>query len=70
MTKITVVTSDCQGCSDASKEEGLQVVLIGDYGTKCQTNPLDNVEIKDYAPGNTAIFDGEPGDGDDDALGH
>jgi hypothetical protein len=71
VTKITVVTADCQGCSVLSKEDGLRVVLIGDYGTECQTNALDNVEVRDYTAGNTAVFDGEPElDGDDDGLGH
>ena len=71
MTKITVTTSDCEGCGQGVKEGGLSVLLIGDYGTECQSNGLDNLELRDYAFGNTAVFDGEPElDGDDDGLGH
>ena len=71
MTNITITTSLCEGCSNDVKEGGLQLLLRGDYGVECLTNGLDNLELRDFTFGNTAVFDGMPGlDGDDDGLGH
>jgi len=71
VTNITVTTSLCEGCSKDVREGGLQLLLRGDYGVECLTNGLDNLELRDFTFGHTAVFDGEPGlDGDDDGLGH
>ena len=48
----------------------MKVFLIGDFGTECRSNGLDNLEKVDYDNGMTAFFDGTPDDdGDDDGLG-
>jgi len=75
VTKITVKTATCSQCPGSGNplgtiEMGLKVSLQGEYGTSCESNGLDNLEVVDYDNGKTAIFDGEPADdGDDDGLG-
>jgi len=45
-------------------------MLLGEYGTSCESNGLDNLERVDYDNGKTSFFDGAPADdGDDDGLG-
>ena len=47
-------------------EGGLKVQLVGDYGTQCESDGLDNKEKVDYDNGMTAFFDGTPDDDNDD----
>ena len=47
-------------------EGGLKVQLVGDYGTQCESEGLDNKEKVDYDNGMTAFFDGTPDDDNDD----
>ena len=48
----------------------MRLQLLGDFGTECVSNGLDNLELVDYDNGHTAAFDGKPDDdGDDDGLG-
>jgi hypothetical protein len=45
-------------------------MLKGEYGTSCESNGLDNLEVVDYDAGFVSFFDGQPDDdGDDDGLG-
>jgi len=76
VVNITVRTRTCSGCAGSSDpqdtvEGGVAVFLIGDFGTECRSNGLDNLEKVDYDDyGMIAFFDGAPDDdGDDDGMG-
>jgi len=75
LTNITISTKTCQQCPGTGNplgvlEIGLQVMLKGEYGTSCESNGLDNLELVDYDAGFVSFFDGQPDDdGDDDGLG-
>ena len=72
MTSRTKTCSQCEGSGNplGTDEGGVKVFLIGDFGTECRSNGLDNLEKVDYDNGMTAFFDGTPDDdGDDDGLG-
>jgi len=75
VVNITVNTETCSQCEGSgnplgTEEGGLQVLLLGEYGTSCESNGLDNLERVDYDNGKTAFFDGAPADdSDDDGLG-
>jgi len=59
LTRIVVKTSSCTGCSNSNVEEGLQLDLVGKFGSKhCSTNALDNRDRVDYSSGNEASFNG------------
>ena len=72
---ITVRTQTCSQCEGSGNptgvvEGGVRLQLLGDFGTECVSNGLDNLELVDYDNGHTAAFDGKPDDdGDDDGLG-
>eukprot|EP00092_Neocalanus_flemingeri_P014933 GFUD01016128.1.p1 GENE.GFUD01016128.1~~GFUD01016128.1.p1 ORF type:complete len:296 (-),score=72.25 GFUD01016128.1:158-931(-) len=75
VVNITIATHTCSQCGGSgnplgTKEGGLKVMLLGDYGTSCESNGLDNLERVDYDNGKTSFFDGSPADdADDDGLG-
>ena len=51
-------TASCIGCEDTGViEDGLQVTLLSQEGSGCVTEGLDNPHMRDYFPGNLAIFD-------------
>ena len=51
-------TASCIGCEDTGVvEDGLQVTLLSQDGTGCVTKGLDNPHMRDYFPGNLAIFE-------------
>ena len=75
ISNITLTTQTCSQCAGSGNplgylEGGLQLHLIGDWGTSCHSMGLDNLEKVDYDNGMVAFFDGQPDDdGDDDGLG-
>jgi len=75
ITNITVNTKTCSQCEGSGNplgvvEGGVQLHLIGLYGTECYSDGLDNLEKVDYDNGFNAFFDGSPdNDGDDDGMG-
>ena len=75
LTNITINTETCSQCPGSgnplgTEEGGLKGTLLGEYGTSCESNGLDNLERVDYDNGKTSFFDGAPADdGDDDGLG-
>lgn len=75
LTNITINTETCSQCPGSgnplgTEEGGVKVMLLGEYGTSCESNGLDNLERVDYDNGKTSFFDGAPADdGDDDGLG-
>ena len=51
-------TASCIGCEDTGVvEDGLRVTLLSQDGSGCVTEGLDNPHMRDYFPGNLAIFD-------------
>ena len=54
-------TLACTGCQGElpGVEGGLQLLLLGDYGSSCETHGLDHLSIVDYRGGETAFFYGD-----------
>ena len=70
VSMVTVKTSKCTGCSTGNVEQGLQLDLVGAYGTQCSTNTLDNNDAHDYGTNNVAMFNSTVlGGNDDHGLG-
>jgi len=70
ITRITVDTKSCAGCSGSLVEKGLQLNLVGKFGTKCSTDSLDNSGQHDYISSHQAVFNGTIlGGSDDHGLG-
>jgi len=70
LTKITVKTQSCDGCSSANVEKGLQLHLVGQYGPECSTGSLDNIDQMDYSSNHEAVFNSTIlGGNDDHGLG-
>jgi len=70
LTNITVKTSQCEGCSYANVENGLQLKLVGRYEAECTTNSLDNPDVHDYIEKHEAVFQStENSDSTDHGLG-
>ena len=59
ITRITVHTSQCQGCNYSLVEEGLKLELVGRYGAQCRTDNLDNSHHHDYYTNHQAVFNSQ-----------
>jgi len=56
LTKITINTDTCAGCSYSNVEKGLQLHLVGRFGAECLTDSLDNPVEHDYVDNYEAVF--------------
>jgi len=56
LTKITISTKSCTDCSYSVVEKGVQLHLVGRFGTECSTNSLDNPTEHDYVDNKEAVF--------------
>jgi len=63
LTEITITTDSCTDCRTGNNEGGIILTLNDPFNLTCNTDGLDNQELKDYTANNVAKFLADDNDG-------